>query len=183
MSSGAVGVDQALGRTGVATSVGTHSVRGLPASCRDIERIRFTTQAVAGAVRESEPRLVAIEGQFSSPNASGRLLVGLHWAIRYELERIEVPVLVVTNQQVKIFATGSATTAKRPGESSDQRRRRFKREIVAQLTVRTQRTYPNDDEAEAEILRCIALEFLGLPHPMGRLPHSHRRAIEPLELA
>lgn len=179
MTVGVAGVDLALRRTGVATEDGAYAVT-VGAKLPEARRVRYMVDQV---VEVAGGRRVVLEGQFATGN-NAAILLGLHWHFRAELDRIGTPpghVLVVTPEQVAIMATGRARAVPRPGESKARRRARWKAEIVAAVSERTGVEYPGDDEAEAVAARCIGLELLGLPHPMGDLPHSRRRAIANLE--
>lgn len=178
---GVVGIDLALKRTGLASERGTRAVEVDPA-LGDALRIRTMADAVIAELEETRAPRAVLEGQFGSANAAGQLLVGLHWHLRAELDRLGVTVLVVANTTVKIFATGRGRAVPIEGESDHKRRKRFKQEIVADVEAASGLQFDgDDDQAEALVLRCIGLELDGFTHPMGLTPASRRRAIDGLQ--
>lgn len=159
------GLDISLTGTGVSTLGGTTCIRtkGRRADTIATRRARqkhivTTTLTEIGAVD-----LACVEGpsHASMGQAGHHDLSGLWWAIVGALVDRDIPVAVIPPMSRAKYATGKGNSRK------------------AAVLDATQKRYgailPNDNEADALVLRAMGLHWLG--QPLAEVPDGHRAAL------
>jgi crossover junction endodeoxyribonuclease RuvC len=126
--------------------------------------LRLARAGVSGSVD-----LVVIEGpSYASSIGQAHSMGGLWWCYVVALAEFEIPVLVIPPTVLKKFATGAGNAGK------DR--------VVSAVSVRTGREFSSNDIVDALVLYSIGRFMLGLPHPLGELPSTHRAALDKIEL-
>lgn len=110
--------------------------------------------------------LIVVEDLPRNPRFGGVPLGMVHACFRLTIERLTTPVLWVTPASLKMYATGHGNASK-----SDVRMGVFQRFGV---------DIPDDNAADAYVLRAIGLHVLG--HPLAELPKVNLKALDKLEL-
>lgn len=161
-----VGLDLSLTATGVATSDGSWIVK--PGKLRGPERLATIRDFVAAAVLD-EPvpvDLVVIEGYAYGRNNNREILGELGGVIRLLLWENDVRYLDVPPSTLKMYATGKGNAGKT--------------EVVIAARERLGYSGHDDNEADAMWLYALGCDLLG--QPLVKLPQTHRRALEKLEV-
>jgi len=94
-------------------------------------------------------------------SAAAHRLAEISGTVRLACYRASVPIALVNNQHLKIYAFGKATADK-----GDMRIAALKRAGIE---------FPNDDEADAWWLRALGLDHLG--HPVVDMPQTNRAVL------
>lgn len=141
-----LGLDLSCSRSGVAAPTG-RTLSIAPRTTDIGPRLHLVAGAVAKVVRAYRPQLAVIEDY--APNSRGRLstirLAELGGAVRMMLHELDVPFVTVGPGQLKRWATGN-------GNATDDRMIAAARAAGADPA--------NDDEADAYLLRAVALHAL-----------------------
>ena len=158
-----VGLDLSLTATGV--------FDGLPSTIktkhRGMERIDVIESCVRMVVNACTDPLVMIEGySFGSRSSQAHALGELGGCVRLMLHRSGVPWVDVPPSTLKTYATGRGNAGKT--------------EVVVAARERLGYTGHDDNEADAMWLWAIGCDLLG--EPVVKLPQTHRRALEKLEV-
>ena len=162
------GLDLSLRKTGVAHA---HLERvpwattcriAPPAKLETHERLDFLLCEIGGHTRRADLVLLENLAFGQSTNKAGEL-AGLHWLVRHALYRRRTPYVVVTTQQLKIYATGK-------GAKVD------KDDVLAAMIKR----YPDveiagNDGADALALAAMGSHYFGCP--LKPVPQTHERAL------
>lgn len=142
-----MGIDPSISSTGVSfPDAETMAIK--PRTKGDLRLTEIGDQ-LTFAVRTARPDLVVIEdlaGHY--PGNSARIIPMLHGAIRDRLQVIGVPFMLLNPRTLKIFATGDG------GADKD--------DMALAARRRLGRTYPTDDECDADWCRVAGRVAYGL---------------------
>lgn len=171
MSVAVVGVDPSL--TGTAIYTEAHGAilirpkaKAGPARLSEIAaRVRDMAEL---AELKGDDALVIVEGYSHASKFQAHALGELGGVLRVDLYRAGIPYIDVAPTKRAMFATGKGNANKAA--------------VVSAVASRTGLEFRSDDEADALVLYCLGRELLGLEHPLGRLPQTHRRALDGLTL-
>lgn len=159
------GVDISLTGTGVATLGGTTCIRTKGRRADTIVERHQRQQYIVGRVLDEVGTvdLACVEGpsHASMGQAGHHDLSGLWWRIVGALCEREIPVAIVPPMSRAKYATGKGNSRK--AAVLDAARRRYGAIL------------PNDNEADALILRAMGLEWLG--QALAEVPDGHRAAL------
>ena len=159
------GLDISLTGTGVATLGGTTCIRtkGRRADSIPDRRARQKHIVTTALDEIGTVDLACVEGpsHASMGQAGHHDLSGLWWCIVGALVDREIPVAVVPPMSRAKYATGSGNSRKAAVLDAAQKR------YGAIL--------PNDNEADALVLRAMGLHWLG--QPLAEVPDGHRAAL------
>lgn len=116
------------------------------------------------------PRLAVIEAPATSAQGgSSHDRSGLWWLTYKMLHQQAIPVVQVTTQKLKIYATGQGTKVDKEGV------------LVAMLRRHPEAPIRNNDEADALTLALMGARLLGEPVD-GKLAQQYLRALDGVEL-
>lgn len=167
MSFAVVGVDPSLNFTAIAEASGDVRVARADKR-RGVERLEYVANEVLRAVhagRQLGTCGLVIEGySYGSQGQSVYDIGELGGVLRFVLHKANVPVLVVSPSQLKVWGTGKGTANKT--------------EMVLGARARLGYEGTDHNEADALLLRSLGLALLGDEHSMPKL---HRRALGPLQ--
>lgn len=159
------GLDISLTGTGVATLGGTACIRTKGRRADTIAQRHQRQQHIVNRVLDEVGTvdLACVEGpsHASMGQAGHHDLSGLWWRIVGALCEREIPVAVVPPMSRAKYATGKGNSRK--AAVLDAARRRYGAIL------------PNDNEADALILRAMGLEWLG--QALAEVPDGHRAAL------
>lgn len=162
-----IGIDLSLTSTGLAWDEHlTQRVRTKPAD-GDLERLRAITSAVADAARGA--RLAVIEGpSYGSKWGHDHTRAGCWWMVADVIDRLDVPLLVVSPSSLKMYATGRGNANKD--------------EVLAAVISRyPDRAIDGSDVADALVLCALGRRMLGDPIEAS-MPLLNLRALAKLAL-
>lgn len=164
-----IGLDVALGTTGVAGAGWTETIR--TGTRRDEARLDHILTACRDFYRHAD--LVVIEGpSYGSALQRGHdEMAAARWFIRRDLWKRGIPYAVVPPDSRTIYATGRARWK---GENSRQVKGRV-RDAVAQRYGVECVGVGRYDEADAYVLAAMGLHWLGAP--LAEVPDTHSRAL------
>lgn len=147
-----MGVDPSISSTGVSfPDAETMAIK--PRSKNDL-RLTEIGNELMFAVRTARPDLVVIEDLAGVyPGKSARIIPMLHGVIRDRLQQDMIPFMVLNPRTVKIFATNNG------GADKD--------EMALSARRRLGRTYPTDDECDADWCRVAGRVAYGLGELTG----------------
>lgn len=165
-----IGLDLAAESSGVALPDGsTLTIRAPKAKGKtrtltdDLARMDHAATQMA-AVLEHAADLIVIEDYAPGiRSAAAHRLAEIGGIVRLACHRAGVPIALINNMHLKIYATGTTKAEKR-----DMSMEAFKRAAVE---------FPNSDECDAWWLRAMGLDHLG--HPVVDLPKVQRAALYP----
>lgn len=172
MSANAIGIDLSLSATGIASSrgwclkLGVDGITKLPLLER-VTALRALRLRLATEI--GHPDIVCIETPALSRSRGGVFERGWLWfAIAGALVDIEVPIVGVDPNQLKLYATGKGGAAKGV--------------VLVEVTKRWPQfdTKGDDNMADATVLAAIGAELLG--DPLCSMPATHRAALAKLRL-
>lgn len=153
-----MGIDPSLTATGIALPDGTTLT--IRSKLRGIERLADIRSIVLGLCANTD--LVVVEG-YSYGSAHGAHQLGeLGGTIRLALWDAAIPWIDVAPGGRAKYATGRGNAAKGL--------------VLSELSARTGRTFPDDNQADAYILHLMGLDAYG--HPGLELPQTHRDALK-----
>jgi Holliday junction resolvasome RuvABC endonuclease subunit len=158
-----VGLDLALGNTGVALPDGTTSLISTMASDTYGERLTHIRQTIE-TFRCAD--LLVIEDLPKNVRFGGVDLGMVHGVVRTAIHEWGTPALFVPPGSLKSYATGKGNASKT--------------DIGHELIKRFDVDIRDDNEADAFVLRAIGLDILG--HPLVKLPATHRAPLAKLTL-
>lgn len=145
-----VGVDLSLSGTGLGLIVDGAPASPdtlIPVAGTDLQRIRLITRSVLDWCHGST--LVVLEGpSYASNSGHAHTRAGLWWMVRDSLDRMDVPVAVMTPAGLKRYATGKGTANKAAVCMAAARR-------WPDLII------PDDNAADALWLACAGADRLG----------------------
>ena len=152
-----VGIDPSLTATGIALPDGTTLT--IRTNLRSMERLAEIRSTILGLAFEID--LVVIEGYSYGSGHGAHQLGELGGTIRLALWDAAIPYVDVAPTGRAKYATGRGNAGKSL--------------VVSELSARTGRTFHDDNQADAYILRAMALEHYG--HPCIDVPKTHRDAL------
>lgn len=164
-----LGLDLAANSNGVALPDGTTLTIHAPKAAGkkrtladDLDRLHRVAAAIEDILTRHKPDLVVIEDYAAGlRSAAAHRLAEISGVVRLACYRAGVPIALVNNQHLKIYAFGKATADK-----GDMRIAALKRAGIE---------FPNDDEADAWWLRALGLDHLG--HPVVDMPQTNRAVL------
>lgn len=115
------------------------------------------------------PQLCAIEMLPIVHNNNVTYLAELHGAIKRSLYRHDIPVVLVHNQKLKMYATGSGSNKVEKAEVMAAVRSRYAGVMGGPAAVRT------NDEADAAVMAAMCAHAYG--QPLAQVPAENARAI------
>jgi crossover junction endodeoxyribonuclease RuvC len=163
-----LGLDISLASTGIASTRGWTRTAGVPRvrvprgqrvpTDQRARRIHAASHAITDAIPLIPiPALVVIEKQFTNGNAGEHDLIATWWRVVGHLVRAEVPVAVVQQATLKLYATGNGAA-----------RKTAKAEMVAQARQEFDWFNGGHDEADALWLAAMGAQRLGRPITTAR---------------
>ncbi|MFD0854158.1 hypothetical protein ACFQ07_18115 [Actinomadura adrarensis] len=169
-----IGLDLAAESTGVALPDGTTSTVKAPKAAGkkrtlldDLNRLNHVGSTIAYLLADHKPDLVVIEDYAAGiKSAAAHRLAEIGGCVRWSCYVHDLPIALVNNMHLKIYATGAA----RGVEKGDMRISALKRAGAE---------FANDDECDAWWLRAMGLDHLG--HAPVTLPKTHRNALAKVE--
>lgn len=170
-----VGLDVALGTTGVAGPGWTDTIR--TGKLTGEARLDYIADAAATFYRSAD--FAVIEGPaFSKAQQIGHdEMSAIRWMIRCDLRRRGIPFAVVNPDSRTIYATGKARH-KDPTTNVKLTAKQVKglvRQAVADQYGIDCTGTTRYDEADAYVLMAMGMDHRG--HPLAALPDTHRRAL------
>ncbi|RPE40221.1 hypothetical protein EDD90_3257 [Streptomyces sp. Ag109_O5-1] len=170
-----IGLDVAMGITGIAGEGWTDYVKAKGSS----QHSRFEQQLVGIADHIRNADFVVIEGPaFSKNNQGADALSAMRWMVRHDLWKRRIPYVVVNPDIRLIYAVGTAAP-KDPDTGLRLKGEPLKavvRQAVADTYGITTEGHAKYDEADAYVLLCMGLHWLG--RPLAVVPDTHRRALD-----
>ncbi|MFE9921608.1 hypothetical protein ACFYQA_08495 [Streptomyces sp. NPDC005774] len=170
-----IGLDVAMGTTGIAGEGWTDHVRAKGAS----QHSRFEQQltGIADHIRHAD--FVVIEGPaFSKNNNGADALSAMRWMVRHDLWKRRIPYAVVNPDHRIIYAVGTA--APKDSETGVRLKGEPLKAVVRQAVAETYGVVTEGlakyDEADAYILMAMGLHWLGWP--LAVVPDDRRRALD-----
>lgn len=152
-----IGLDLSLTATGICLEDGTTLT--IRSKHRDMERLADIRSLVLGVISNTD--LVVIEGySYGSPHRSHHL-GELGGVIRLALYDASIQYVNIPPTSRAKYATGRGNAAKP--------------QVVSEISARTGRIFPDDNQMDAWILRAMALDHYGYP-PID-VPQTHRDAL------
>lgn len=166
-----IGLDLACDSTGVALPDGTTLTIKAPKQAGktrtladDLARMDHAAVQIAGLLEHAAADLAVIEDYAPGiKSAAAHRLAEIGGIVRLACHRAGIPIALVNNMHLKIYATGTAKAEKR-----DMSMWAYKRAGVE---------FPNSDECDAWWLRAMGLDHLG--HAVVELPKVQRAALYP----
>jgi Holliday junction resolvasome RuvABC endonuclease subunit len=165
-----IGLDLAAESTGVALPDGsTLTIRApKPAGktrtlADDLARMNHAATQITAVLQHTADLAVIEDYAASIRSAAAHRLAEIGGIVRLACHRACVPIALVNNMHLKIYATGTTKAEKR-----DMSMEAFKRAGVE---------FPNSDECDAWWLRAMGLDHLG--HPAVVVPKVQRAALYP----
>lgn len=152
-----MGLDLSLTATGVALPDATTLT--LRSKLRGMERLADLRSIILGLAASTE--LVVLEGYSYGSGHGAHQLGELGGTIRLALWDAAIPYIDIAPTQRAKYATGRGNAAKGL--------------VVSEISARTGRTFPDDNQVDAWILRAMALDHYG--HPCIDVPQTHRDAL------
>jgi len=152
-----IGIDPSLTATGIALPDGTTLT--IRTNLRGMERLAEIRSTILGLAFEID--LVVIEGYSYGSGHGAHQLGELGGTIRLALWDAVIPYVDVAPTARAKYATGRGNAGKHL--------------VVSELSARTGRAFHDDNQADAYILRAMALEHYG--HPCIDVPKTHRDAL------
>lgn len=171
-----VGLDIALGTTGVAGAEWTDHIR--TGDRRGEARLERIVEACAGFYRHAD--LVMIEGpSYGNAGQAGHdEMAAARWMVRCDLRRRRIPFAIVPPPNRTIYATGKA---RHKDPATD--RWLTARQVKGLVLTAVQDHYGIEctgvakyDEADAFVLAAMGLHWLGWP--LAEVPETHSRALD-----
>lgn len=165
-----IGLDLAAESTGVALPDGSTLTIKAPKArgkkrtlADDLARMDHAATQMAAVLGHPADLAVIEDYAASIRSAAAHRLAEVGGIVRLACHRAGVPIALVNNMHLKIYATGTTKAEKR-----DMSMWAFKRAGVE---------FPNSDECDAWWLRAMGLDHLG--HPVVDLPKVQRAALYP----
>ena len=149
-----IGLDLSLTATGIALPDSTTLT--IRSKHRGMERLADIRQVILGLAAGTD--LIAIEGYSYGSGHGAHQLGELGGTIRLALWDAAIPYVEIAPTQRAKYATGRGNAAKHL--------------VISELSARTGRTFPDDNQADAYILHAMTLDHYG--HPIIDLPKTHR---------
>ena len=153
-----MGIDPSLTATGIALPDGTTLT--IRSKHRGMERLADIRQVIITLAAGID--LVIIEGYSYGSGHGAHQLGELGGTLRLALWDAAIPYLEIAPTQRAKYATGRGNAAKNL--------------VISELSARTGRTFPDDNQADAYILYAMALDHYG--HPIIDVPKTHRDALQ-----
>jgi Holliday junction resolvasome RuvABC endonuclease subunit len=165
-----IGLDLAAESTGVALPDGTTFTIKAPRAkgkkrtlADDLARLDHIADYIAAVLTHPADLIVIEDYAAGIRSAAAHRLAEVGGVVRLACHRAGVPIALVNNMHLKIYATGTTKA-----EKGDMRMAAYKRAGVE---------FANDDECDGWWLRAMGLDHLG--HPVVDLPKVQRAALYP----
>lgn len=165
-----IGLDLAAESTGVALPDGTTLTIRAPKArgktrtlADDLARMDHAEVEMAAVLKHTADLVVIEDYAAGIKSAAAHRLAEIGGIIRLACHRAGVPIALINNMHLKIYATGTTKAEKR-----DMSMWAYKRAGVE---------FPNSDECDAWWLRAMGLDHLG--YPVVELPQAQRAALYP----
>lgn len=153
-----IGLDLSLTATGICLEDGTTLT--IRSKHRNMERLADIRSLILGIIPNTH--LVVIEGYSYGSGHGAHQLGELGGTIRLALYDASIPYVDIAPTARAKYATGRGNAAKSL--------------VVSEISARTGRTFPDDNQVDAWILRAMALDHYG--YPCIDLPQTHRDSLK-----
>lgn len=171
-----IGLDMALGTSGIAGPGWTDTIR--TGQLREEARLQYIVDTAVSFYRQAD--FVTIEGPaYSTAKQVGHdEMSALRWMIRCDLRKRQIPFAVINPDSRTIYATGKARWKNEDTgvKLTSKQVKGLVRDAVATRYGIHASGPTRYDEADAYVLMCMGMHWLG--YPLAEVPASHERALK-----